>query len=91
MKIRGLARTGSVMLTVSAVLFAGVINSNSINPANAASKITTYKLLWCDEFTGKKGSLPNPKTWDYDLGGLNQNGELQFYTKSPKNISLNGS
>lgn len=91
MNFSGMARTGSVIATVSAVLFAGVISSNPINPASAATKITTYKLLWSDEFTGKKGSLPNSKTWDYDLGGLNQNGELQFYTKSPKNISLNGS
>ena len=59
--------------------------------AEGASKVTTYKLLWSDEFTGKKGALPNSKNWVFDLGGLNQNGELQYYTNSPQNISLNGS
>jgi len=59
-------------------------------PAKAASKITTYKLLWADDFNGKKGSLPNPKVWSPELGGLNQNGELEFYTKDSKNLALDG-
>ena len=64
--------------------------SLSVSPVNAAAKQTTYKLIWSEEFTGKKGSLPNNKIWDYDLGGLNQNGELQYYSKLPQNISLDG-
>lgn len=60
------------------------------SPAGAASKITTYKLLWADDFTGKKGSLPNPKVWNPELGGLNSNGELEYYTKDSKNIALDG-
>jgi beta-glucanase (GH16 family) len=60
-------------------------------PAKAASKITTYKLLWSDEFTGKKGATPNPKVWTPELGGLNSNGELEYYTKDAKNLALDGS
>jgi hypothetical protein len=60
-------------------------------PAKAASKITTYKLLWSDEFTGKKGTTPNPKVWTPELGGLNSNGELEYYTKDAKNLALDGS
>ena len=60
-------------------------------PAKAASTITTYKLLWADDFNGKKGTLPNPKTWIPELGGLNQNGELEYYTKDSQNIGLDGS
>ena len=68
------------------------ITFSSLNSqAHAATKLTTYKLLWSEEFNGKKGTLPNSKIWNFDLGGLNQNGELQYYTKSPQNISLNGS
>jgi hypothetical protein len=26
------------------------------------------KLLWADEFNGKKGSLPSSKNWEYDIG-----------------------
>ncbi len=61
------------------------------SPAGAATKMTTYKLLWSDEFTGKKGALPNPKVWVPELGGLNQNGELEYYTKDSQNIGLDGS
>ena len=60
-------------------------------PAKAASKITTYKLLWSDEFTGKKGATPNPKVWTPEVGGLNSNGELEYYTKDAKNLALDGS
>jgi len=60
-------------------------------PAKASSTITTYKLLWADDFNGKKGALPNPKTWIPELGGLNQNGELEYYTKDSQNIGLDGS
>jgi len=60
-------------------------------PSQAASKMTTYKLLWADDFNGKKGSLPNSKVWVPELGGLNQNGELEYYTKDPKNLALDGS
>ena len=83
-------RKFQVWLLVS-LLIAPVAIMGSSTSATAASKITTYKLLWSDEFTGKKGVLPSSKTWGFDLGGLNQNGELQFYTNNPQNISLNGS
>lgn len=77
-------------LISSVLLVAGLMISIPVS-AKAAAKETTYKMLWSDEFNGKKGSLPNRKTWGYDLGGLNQNGELQYYTNSPTNIALNGS
>lgn len=59
-------------------------------PTSAANKITTYKLLWADDFTGKKNTLPSSKSWVPELGGLNQNGELEYYTKDPANIGLDG-
>jgi beta-glucanase (GH16 family) len=50
------------------------------------------KLLWADEFNGKKGSLPSSKNWEYDIGnGYGWgNAELQYYTNKPANISTDG-
>jgi beta-glucanase (GH16 family) len=50
------------------------------------------KLLWADEFNGKKGSLPSSKNWEYDIGnGYGWgNAELQYYTKKAANISTDG-
>ncbi len=79
-------RSVIVLVSLLGLLSATVVGT----PAKAASKITTYKLLWADDFTGKKGTLPNPKVWAPELGGLNQNGELEFYTKDPKNLALDG-
>lgn len=84
------ARRWSLVSAFSAI-FITLTSLGALTSADAATKLTTYKLIWSEEFNGKKGTLPNSKTWTYDLGGLNQNGELQFYTKSPQNISHNGS
>jgi beta-glucanase (GH16 family) len=43
----------------------------------------TYKLVWSDEFSGK--GAPDPAKWDYELGYI-RNNELQYYTKSTKNV-----
>jgi len=75
----------------TAVLSLGFLSATTlVAPSHAASGVTTYKLLWSDEFNGKKGALPNPKTWSPEIGGLNQNGELEFYTKDSKNLALDG-
>ncbi len=53
----------------------------------------TYELVWSDEYDGDTNSLVNPEKWTYDLG-TGQNGwgnnELQSYTNSPKNVSMDG-
>ena len=56
----------------------------------AAPKV--LKLLWADEFNGKKGSLPSSKNWDYDIGnGYGWgNAEVEYYTNKPANISTDG-
>ena len=79
---------GYLAIATSLALFSAITVQA---PAKAASKITTYKLLWADDFTGKKGALPNPKVWIPELGGLNSNGELEYYTKDSKNLALDGS
>ncbi|MCE1200945.1 MAG: glycoside hydrolase family 16 protein [Bacteroidia bacterium] len=52
-----------------------------------------WQLTWSDDFNGPAGQLPDSTKWAYDLG-TGQDGwgnqELQSYTKSPANISLDG-
>lgn len=53
-----------------------------------------FELVWSDEFEGNSGSAPNAAKWTNDLGtGLNGwgNNELQTYTQSQQNVSLDGS
>ena len=40
-----------------------------VNPVADAATKKTLKLLWSDEFNGKKGSLPSSKTWSREIGG----------------------
>jgi beta-glucanase (GH16 family) len=51
----------------------------------------TWTLRWSDEFAGAAGALPDPARWSYDLGASGWgNAELQEYTDSPSNASLDG-
>jgi beta-glucanase (GH16 family) len=68
----------ALLLSVTAVLFA-------VSPALANG----VPLL--EEFNGPAGASPNPAVWSLDTGGAWGNGqELQAYTSSPQNASLDG-
>jgi beta-glucanase (GH16 family) len=50
-----------------------------------------YGESFAEDFAGPAGSLPNPAVWTFDTGGSWGNGqELQAYTASPQNASLDG-
>jgi beta-glucanase (GH16 family) len=50
-----------------------------------------WKLVWGDEFDGPANSPPDPSKWTYDLGaGGFGNNELETYTSSTENVSLDG-
>ncbi|MCV7423762.1 glycoside hydrolase family 16 protein [Mycobacterium yunnanensis] len=58
-------------------------------PATRATFETTPTAS--DEFNGSRGYAPDAAIWGYDLGGGGWgNQELQTYTKSPANVSLDG-
>ena len=64
-----------------------------LSAAAAALAQTTsgWKLIWSDEFNDAAGSPPNPKNWNYDLGGGGWgNGEAETYTNSPNNVFQDG-
>jgi beta-glucanase (GH16 family) len=56
-----------------------------------------WKLAWSDEFNQPAGSLPDPGVWKPEIGDgfLNGlagwgNGELEYYTGNPENVSTDG-
>jgi beta-glucanase (GH16 family) len=48
------------------------------------------RLVWADQFGGLAGSPPDPRTWSHDVGGNPANKELETYTQSTRNASLDG-
>lgn len=78
------------ILSFSALLFS---NCSSDDDSNADSGENNLELVWSDEFDGEAGMLPDTSKWTYDIGrGINGwgNQELQYYTKRPENVSLDG-
>lgn len=52
-----------------------------------------WQLVWSDDFDGASGELPDATKWAFDLGngvGGWGNQELQSYTDSPENVSMDG-
>jgi beta-glucanase (GH16 family) len=48
-------------------------------------------LVWSDEFSGAKGTPPDPASWRHEVGGSGWgNGELECYTRSTRNSALDG-
>jgi len=59
--------------------------------AQGISAQTAWRLVWSDEFDGPANSLPDQTKWGYDTGATGWgNQELENYTKSPDNASLDG-
>jgi beta-glucanase (GH16 family) len=58
----------------------------------AQSKAQTWNLVWHDEFDGSAGSSIDSSKWTAEVGGTGWgNNELEYYTNSTRNASINGS
>ena len=75
---------------ITAIAVASVVAVET-TPAQA-SEPKILKLLWSDEFNGKKGKLPSSSNWGYDIGnGYGWgNAEVEYYTNKPANVSTDG-
>ncbi|MET7365332.1 family 16 glycosylhydrolase [Streptomyces sp. NPDC005566] len=82
---------GGMVLLLSAALSAALLITTTgpaATPANAASAAAQ---TWADEFNGAAGSAPDSSKWTLETGGSgNGNNELQYYTNSTQNASLDG-
>jgi uncharacterized protein (TIGR03437 family) len=78
------------MRTVIVIALAAVFAA-TFAQAQPAPALTTWKPVWSDEFNGTAGSPPDPKNWNYDLGGGGWgNGEAETYTNLPANVYQDG-
>lgn len=81
---------GGLVLLLSAALVTAVVmttTGSSTPKANAA----VGRQTWSDEFDGAAGSAPDSAKWTLETGGSgNGNNELQYYTNSTSNASLDG-
>ena len=86
-----MATEKKILAPISLLVIASMALSFFVNPvADAASK-KTLKLLWSDEFNGKKGSRPSANSWSAEIGGGGWgNSERQFYTDKAANASTDG-
>jgi len=82
-----------VILAPASLLVAlSVALSLLLNPVADAATKKSLKLLWSDEFNGKKGTFPSSKTWSAEIGGGGWgNSERQYYTNKSSNASMDGS
>jgi beta-glucanase (GH16 family) len=62
--------------------------------AQTAPSDSAWTLIWSDEFNGRAGTQPADQFWNYDVGNEDQHGwgnkELEYYTRSPDNVRLDG-
>jgi beta-glucanase (GH16 family) len=92
-------RPRSILLLKSAALAAcvlqvvvislGAFGSKTISRADAVNVCPAQRAV-VDDFSGPAGAPPNPQLWNYQLGAGGTDGELEAYTNSPRNASLDG-
>ena len=92
MKRRVLLSIATATISVAAV--ATAVTANASVPATPSG----WSLAWSDDFNGSANSLPSSANWIIDTGtaypgGPAQwgTGEIQTYTNSTSNVSLDGS
>ena len=71
-----------LMLTIVLIFF---------GPVNRLATAQTWTLVWSDEFNGPAGSAVDSTKWAFDIGGGGWgNNELEYYTNSARNASMDG-
>ncbi|WP_411699653.1 family 16 glycosylhydrolase [Conyzicola sp.] len=83
------AVVGLATAAVTAASAPAIDPSPSSAPAVPAEN--PWSLVWSDDFEGSAGTAPDPEYWTHETGGSGWgNDELQYYTDSPDNASLDG-
>jgi beta-glucanase (GH16 family) len=91
-------RFSTYLLTLVVVLATtlGVVAHADYGPRwrareSLAPRETWKHLVFSDNFGGLAGSSPNPRWWNFDLGGTGWGSEeIESYTSSPGNAALDG-
>lgn len=84
---RRMLAAAAAVATVASLAVAATASAEPANDTDDAQP----KLAWSDEFDGDAGSKPDGSKWIPEVNGDGGgNGELQYYTDSADNASLDG-
>jgi beta-glucanase (GH16 family) len=86
-----------LLITTVALALAATYATIQIGPkaqratAATAAPAALGPLVWADDFNGAAGTAPDGGKWVHDIGGSGWgNNELEYYTSSTSNASLDG-
>jgi beta-glucanase (GH16 family) len=79
----------AVCIVQAVVISLGAVSSRTISRADDVSVCPAHRAV-VDDFSGPAGAPPNPQLWNHELGGGGTDGQLEAYTNSPRNASLDG-
>ena len=74
---------------LQALVSVGACGGKAVSRADAANACPAPQTV-VDNFSGPAGTPANPQLWNYQLGGGGTDGQLEAYTNSPRNASLDG-
>ncbi|MGP2435695.1 ricin-type beta-trefoil lectin domain protein [Streptomyces sp. JW3] len=81
---------GGLVLLVTGALVTALLLTTS-GPGTHRADAAEAAVTWSDEFDGAAGTRPDAGKWTTETGGTgNGNNELQYYTNSAANSSLDG-
>ena len=90
---RRLAAVAAALVTLAGLLVHAAVSASASVPTTPSG----WSLVWSDDFNGASGAAPSPDNWIVDTGhaypggpGNWGTGEIQNYTASSSNLSLDG-
>ncbi|MDF2261052.1 family 16 glycosylhydrolase [Streptantibioticus ferralitis] len=88
-RARRMSLGGLVLLLAAAFTVALLVSTTG--PVASRAHAAGGAQTWSDEFDGPAGAAPDPTKWTLETGGSgNGNHELEYYTNSTSNASLDG-
>src|SRR5271156_1607640 len=79
----------AVCVLQAVVISLGAIGSQTISRADNMNACPAPQAVF-DDFSGPAGAPPNPQLWNYQLAAGGTDGQLEAFTNSPRNASLDG-
>lgn len=88
--IRDRTRINTVATRVLAAVVIAVSSFSCASPGVSHAEDACTSAAVRDDFEGPAGAPPDPQLWNYHIGAGGTDGQLQAYTKNPRNGALDG-
>lgn len=83
-------RDGTPPLALSGFALIGFTLALLTSSTGCGESEPGWQLVWQDEFDGPAGELPDSSRWRFDIGTDWGNAQLEYDTRRPENVSLDG-